>query len=61
MTPSEMRFNVLMQMLGDRSIGLFVMTLQCQAIVAALVPNLASDGRLAAHGIDRHNTPFDGE
>src|SRR5262245_32763123 len=52
--------NVLMKVLCDRSIGLCVVALQGQEIVAPLVPNLLRDGRLTAHRIDGHNTTFDG-
>ena len=61
MTPSEMGFDVLMQMLCDRGVGLFGVALQGQELVAALVPALASAGRLTAHSLDRHPTPFDSE
>ena len=59
-TPRELVFNVLMKVLFGRRIGLFVITLQGQEIVAALSADLRSDGRLTAHSIDRHNTAFDG-
>jgi hypothetical protein len=58
--PSQLVFDVLMKVLFDRSVGLFVVALQGQEIVATLVPNLRSDGRLTAHRIDGHNTTFDG-
>src|SRR5262245_10806197 len=58
-TPVQLVFNVLMKGLFDRSISLFVVALQGQEIVATLVPNLRSDGRLTAHRIDGHNTTFD--
>src|SRR5262245_42926718 len=52
--------NMVMEVLFDRRIGLFVMTFQGQEIITALVPNLARNRRLTAHGIHRHTTPFDG-
>jgi len=58
--PGQLVFDVLMKVLFDRSAGLFVMALQGQEIVATLVPNLLSDGRLTAHRINGHQTTFDG-
>ena len=45
----------------NRSVGLFVVALQGQEIVAPLALDLASNGRLASHRIDGHNKAFDGE
>jgi len=59
--PRQLVFDVLMQVLFDRSVGLLVITLQGQERVASLLPNLASNGRLAAHGIHGHNPAFDRE
>jgi len=58
--PCQLMFDILMKVLFDRSVGLFVIAFQGQEIITALVPNLARNGRLTAHGIDRHNTPFEG-
>src|SRR5262249_15345766 len=44
-----------------RSVGLFVVALQGQEIVTTLALDLISNGRLAAHRIDGHNTAFDGK
>ncbi len=60
-TPGQMVFNVLVKVLFDCVRGLFVITLQGEEIVAALLPNLARDSCLAAHGIDRDHTAFDGQ
>jgi hypothetical protein len=59
--PCQLVFDVLMKVLFDRSVGLCVIAFQCQEVVAALVLALARDGRLAAHGINGHNTAFDSE
>ena len=59
--PGQVMFDVRMEVLFDCLIGLFVITLQGQEVVAFLGPDLPSDGRLAAHGIDRHKTAFDSE
>jgi hypothetical protein len=50
-----------MKVPSDSIVGLFVITLQCQEVVASLRLDLARDGRLAAHRINSHNTAFDGE
>src|SRR5262249_614423 len=47
-----------MKVLFDGGIGLFVIPLQGQKIVATLIADLRSDGRLTAHSINRHNTAF---
>ena len=59
--PGQLVLDVLMKVLFDSGIGLFVIALQCQEIVAALGLDLVRDGRLTSHRIDSHNTAFDGE
>src|SRR5215813_8044782 len=58
--PRDIVLNVLMKVLFDRRVGLFVIALQGQEIVATLVLNLLRDGCLTAHRINRDNTTFDG-
>src|SRR5215831_17869548 len=60
-TPGEMGLDVLMKVLLDCRIRLFVMALQRQEIIAALVEDLLSDGGLTAHRIDGHHTALDSE
>ena len=57
--PGPLVFDVLMKVLFYCIIGLFVITFSCQEVGTALVPDLARDGCLAAHGIDGHETAFD--
>ena len=52
--------NVLMKVLCDRRVGLFVIALQGQEIVATLVPDVLRDGCLTAHRIDGDNTALEG-
>src|SRR5262249_44020826 len=59
--PRQLVLDVRMKVLLDSLIGLFVIALQRQEVVAFLSSDLTCDGRLAAHGIHGHNTPFDGE
>ena len=58
--PGQLVFDVLMQVLFDRRIGLFVIALQGQEIVATLVPDVLRDGCLTAHRIDGDNTALEG-
>jgi len=58
--PSQLMLDMVMKVLFDRRICLFVIGLQRQEVVATLDADLASDSRLAAHRINRHNTAFDG-
>jgi hypothetical protein len=58
-TPGQVVFDMLMKVLFDRGIGLFVVPLQGQEIVAVLITDVRRDGRLTAHGIDRQKTAFD--
>jgi hypothetical protein len=51
--------DVLMKVLGDGRVGLFVILLQCQEIVASRVQELCGNLGLAAHGINGHNTAVD--
>ena len=55
-TPRQLVFNVRMTVLCNRRVGLFVITIQGEEIVTALVSDLASDGGLTAHRINRHGT-----
>jgi len=59
--PRQLVLDVRMKVLLDSLLGLFVIALQRQEVVAFLSPDLTCDGRLAAHGIHGHNTPFEGE
>jgi hypothetical protein len=59
-TPGQVGFDVLMQVLFDRRIGLCVIALQGQEIVATLVPDVLRDGGLTAHRINGDNTALDG-
>ena len=58
--PGQLVFDVLMKVLFDRRIGLFVIALQGQEIVATLVPDVLRDGCLTAHRIDGDNTALEG-
>src|SRR5687768_11304096 len=59
--PREIVRDVLMKVLGDRSVGLFVIVLQRQEVIASLVQDLCRNLRLASHGINGHNTAVDGQ
>lgn len=59
-TPRQLVFNVRMTVLCNRRVGLFVITIQGEEIVTALVSDLASDGGLTAHRINGHHPAFDG-
>src|SRR5207245_10140148 len=59
--PGQLVFDVLMKVPFNRSVGLFVVCSQGPEIVSPLALDLASNGRLASHRIDGHNTAFDGE
>src|SRR5439155_2469936 len=59
--PRQLVLDVRMKVLLDSLIGLFVIALQRQEVVAFLGSDLTCDGRLAAHGIHGHHTPFEGE
>src|SRR5215813_6785936 len=50
--PREIVLDLLMKVLGNSCIGLFVIVLECQEVVAALVQDLRSNGRLTAHRIN---------
>jgi hypothetical protein len=57
----QLVFDVRMKVSFDGLIGLFMITLQGQQVVASLRLDLARNGRLASHRINGHNTAFDGE
>ena len=57
----EIVLDVLMKVLCHGSVGLFVIALQGQEIVAALGEDLVRNRRLTAHRIDGDDTTFDGE
>jgi hypothetical protein len=59
--PRQLVFNVRMKVLFDSLIGLVVIALQGQEIVATLLSYLGSNGGLTTHGINRHDTACDGE
>ena len=59
--PREIVLDVLMNVLGDRSVGLFVMVLQRQEVIASLVQDLCRHRGLASHGINGHHTAVDGQ
>ena len=59
--PRHIVLDMAMKVLGNSLVGLFMIVLSCQEIVAALLQNLGGDLGLAAHGIDRHNTALNGE
>jgi hypothetical protein len=61
LSPGQIVLDVLMKVLGDGGIGLFVIALQGQEIVASLGEELVRDSRWTSQCIDGDNTAFDGE
>jgi len=59
--PREIVLDMLMKVLGNSCVGLFVIVLECQEVVAALVQDLLSNGRLTAHRINGDDAAFDSE
>jgi hypothetical protein len=59
--PGQVMFEVHMAVLFESRIGLCVIALQGQAVVPFVGPDLPREGRLAAHGLERHHTACEGE
>ena len=59
--PGQSVLNVLMKVLGDGRVGLCMVILQGEEVVAALVQDLGGDMGLASHRIDGHKTALDGQ
>src|SRR5215467_2589164 len=57
--PWEIVLDLRMKVLGNRCVGLFMIVLECQEVVPALVQDLRSNGRLTAHCINGDNTTVD--
>ena len=59
--PGQMVFDLLLKVGFDGRVGLFIVALQGEEIIAALVSHLGRDRRLTVHGINGHDTPFEGK
>src|SRR5262249_8986494 len=59
--PRNIMLDMLMKMRLDCCVGLLVVVLKCQEVVAVLVQDLLSNGRLTAHRINSDDAAFDSE
>ena len=58
---AEVVLDVVMEVTGDGTAGVFVIALERDEIIALLVEDLPDDGSLASHGAGRHDATLDGQ